>query len=226
MFRDRRDAGRRLAERLKGRRFLNPLVLAIPRGGVVVGGVLARELNAELDVVLSCKLRPPGRPDWAFGAVSETGEVYLDQDSTGTCHPADPLVSVEREHQMRRIAAQRELFRGAQPPCPLGGRSVIVTDDGILTGASMVAALKLVRGQKPHEVIVAVPVAAPDRLRVVREWCDEAVCLLSPLDFFSLGQYYDRFTPVSDAEVVETLRGFVRPAGTPHDTDPPTAGAG
>ena len=210
MFRDREDAARQLAERLKGRRFRNPLVLAIPRGGVVLGAVLARELGAELDVVLSRKLRAPGRPEFALGAVSETGEVYLNHHTEGYRTLVAPELSVEREHQLREIARRRKEYRGGRPAAQMAGRSVIVTDDGIATGSTMIAALKVARGQSPHELIVAVPVGSPERVGEVREWCDEVVCLLTPPDFFAVGQYYDDFPPVEDDTAVAMLRASAR----------------
>lgn len=208
MFRDREDAANRLAEHLRGRRFRDPLVLAIPRGGIVLGAVLARALGAELDVALARKLRAPGHPEFALGAVSEDGEVYLDHHSAGYRQLVAHDLAVERERQLGEIARRRELYRGGRPACELGGRSVVVTDDGIATGSTAIAALKAARGQRPHELIVAVPVAPPDRLAEVREWCDEVVCLDAPPDFHSVGQFYDDFSPVTDDEVAATLRRF------------------
>lgn len=206
MFQDREDAARQLADRLRGRSFRDPLVLAIPRGGVVVGAILARELGAELDVVLARKLRAPGQPELALGAVSETGEVHLTHHTAGARTLVAPQVSVEREFQLNEIALRREAYRGGRPAAEVTGRSVIVTDDGIATGSTMIAALKVARGQHPHELIAAVPVGSPERLGEVREWCDEVVCLETPADLFAVGRYYDDFAPVDDAGVVELLR--------------------
>lgn len=208
MFHTREDAARQLAERLRGRPFRNPLVLAIPRGGVAVGAVLARELGADLDVVLSRKLRAPSQPELAVGAVSETGEVYLNHHTEGYRHLAAPELSVEREYQLREIERRRWLYRAGRPATTVADRSVVVTDDGIATGSTMVAALKVIRGHRPHELIVAVPVGPPNRLDEVRQWCDEVVCLAAPDDFVAVGQYYDGFPPVTDAAAVELLRPF------------------
>jgi hypothetical protein len=214
MFRNREDAAHQLVDRLRTRKFHNPVVLAIPRGGVVLGAVLARELGAELDVVLSRKLRAPGQPEWALGAVSETGEIYLNHHSEGYRHLVAPELSVERERQLTEIARRRELFRAVRPAAELTDRSVIVTDDGIATGSTMVAALKVARGQHPHELIVAVPVASPDRLAEVRQWCDDVVCLAAPPDFFAIGPYYDDFSTVEDSTVLELLQEFAPAAAT------------
>jgi predicted phosphoribosyltransferase len=206
MFRDREDAACRLAATLKGRALHDPLVLAIPRGGVVTGAVLARELGAELDVVLSRKLRAPMQPELAVGAVSEDGRVYLNHYAQEVLDLTERYLAEERRHQLAEIERRKKLFRCVRPPAPVAGRSVIVTDDGIATGSTMIAALQAVKTQKPHELIVAVPVATPDRLAEVRRWCDDVVCLLSPADFWAIGQFYRDFTQVEDEEVVEFLR--------------------
>jgi hypothetical protein len=208
MFLNREEAARRLAERLADRPFRNPLVLAVPRGGVVVGAVLARALGADLDVVLSRKLRAPGRPELALGAVSEAGEVHLNHHTEGYRHLAAPELSVEREYQLREIARWREVYRGGRPEADVAGRSVIVTDDGVATGATLIAALKVARGHHPRELIAAVPVGPPDRLAEVRQWCDEVVCLAAPDEFGALGRFYDDFEPVDDETVLALLKEF------------------
>lgn len=205
MFRDREEAARRLAEKLKGRNLHEPLVLAIPRGGVVTGAVLAQELGAELDVVLSRKLRAPGQPELAVGAISEDGRVYLNPYAQQYLDQMEGYLAEEQRYQLAEIARRKKLFRGARPQAEVAGRSVIVTDDGIATGATMIAALQVVRTQKPREVIVAVPVAAPERLKEVRRWCDDVVCLLSPEEFWAIGQFYEDFTQVEDEQVLDLL---------------------
>lgn len=209
MFRDREDAARQLAQKLKGREWHDPLVLAIPRGGVITGAVLARELGAELDVVLSRKLRCPGQPELALGAISEEGQVYLNHDAEEFALGIKDYLDAERRHQLSEIARRKKLFRSVRPQAPVTGRSVIVTDDGIATGSTMIAALQSVKTQNPHEIIVAVPVAAPDRLKEVGRWCDEVVCLLSPEVFWAIGEFYEDFSQVEDEEVVALLREFV-----------------
>jgi len=205
MFHNRQDAGRRLASRLRRRDLRNPLVLAIPRGGVVVGFMLARELGAELDVVLSRKLRAPAQQEYAMGAISEDGHVYLNPDIPFP-GPFDDYVEHEKRVQLAEIARRKEVFRAVRPQATVEGRSVIVTDDGIATGATMIAALQIVKAQRPPEVIVAVPVSPPDRLEEVRRWCDDAVCLYTPEVFWAIGQFYADFSQVDDAEVLDLLR--------------------
>jgi len=208
MFRDREDAGRQLAEKLKGRPLCNPLVLAIPRGGVVTGAVLAQELGADLDVVLSRKLRAPWLSELALGAIAEDGQVYLTRYAREDLDVTRGYLARERSHQLAEIARRKRLFRGVRPQAPIAGRSVIVTDDGIATGSTMIAALQVVKTQQPREVIVAVPVASPDRLEEVRRWCDEVVCLVSTADFWAIGQFYEDFTQVEDEQVLALLREF------------------
>src|SRR5207247_2248707 len=162
----RQDAASQLADQLRDRRLRRPLVLAIPRGGVVLGAILARELDADLDVLLARKLRAPGNPELAVGAVAETGQVYLSADGAATSSRA--YLERETQVQMREIARRRRLFRGNHPAQPVAGRSIIVVDDGIATGSTIIAGLRAVRTQQPHEIIVAVPVAAPARLDQVR----------------------------------------------------------
>ncbi len=210
MFRDRADAARQLAGRLKGRELHDPLVLAIPRGGVVTGAVLARELGAELDVVLSRKLRAPGQPELAIGAISEDGRVYLNHHAQAFLDRIEEYLAQERRHQLAEIARRKKLFRAVRPQASVAGRSVIVTDDGIATGSTMIAALQAVKAQHPREVIVAVPVASPDRLEEVRRWCDDVVCLLSPAEFWAIGQFYADFSQVEDEQAIELLRSFAR----------------
>lgn len=207
MFQDREDAAVQLAEQLKYLRLRDPLVLAIPRGGVVTGDVLARELGAELDIVFSRKLRAPFQHELALGAVSEDGDVYL--NSFGEEAGADnDYLQRECKHQMAEIERRKKLFRSVRPAATVSGRSVIITDDGIATGATMLAALHVIKNQHPREVIVAVPVASPQRLQEIRRHCNRVVCLLAPEEFWAIGQFYRDFSQVEDETVVELLRHY------------------
>jgi predicted phosphoribosyltransferase len=208
MFHNRADAAYRLAGRLKGREFTDPLVLAIPRGGVITGAVLARELGADLDVILARKLRIPGRPESALGAVAENGAYYLNPFIEPFRDELAEHLARERDLQLGEITRRARLFREARPRARLAGRSVIVTDDGIATGATMIAALKAARSERPLELIVAVPVASPDRLDEVRRHCDKVVCLVAPSDMVAVGKFYTDFAQVEDEDVVIALREF------------------
>jgi predicted phosphoribosyltransferase len=205
-FRDREDAGRRLGDALRSRPLRDPLVLAIPRGGVAVGAPLARSLGAELDVVLARKLRAPFQPEYAIGAIAEDGHITLNPLYRRVAGFSTDYLDQETRYQMAEIDHRKQLFRAVRSPAAMTGRSVIVTDDGIATGSTVIAALQAARSHNPHELIVAVPVAAVDRLEEVRRHCDDAICLLLPDDFYAVGQFYRHFEAVEDEEVVRLLR--------------------
>ncbi len=208
-FRDRRDAGLRLAALLKelgdARPFTRPLVLGIPRGGVVIGEVLARELGAELDVVFARKLRAPEQPELAIGAIGEDGSVYLNEEIYG--HELGAYLEAEKRVQLEEIARRSVLVRSVRPAAEVADRTVIITDDGLATGSTMIAALRSLRGRQPRDLIMAVPVAPSDRLEEVRPLCDYAVCVLTPRDFWAIGQFYENFEPVEDDRMLACLRG-------------------
>jgi predicted phosphoribosyltransferase len=208
MFRDRADAGRQLAQQLQGRVFREPLVLAIPRGGVVVGAALAEGLGADLDVVLARKLRAPEEPELAIGAMAEGGQVYLHPEAEDALLLHEAYLGEERQRRLAEIAWLRERLRGSRPPAPVAGRSVIITDDGIATGSTMIAALQAARVQGPAELLVAVPVADPEALLAVRHWCDDALALVRPESLLAIGQFYDDFTQVDEAQAADLLRSF------------------
>ncbi len=214
IFRDREDAAARLAGLLKQRAAEHlldrPVVLGIPRGGVVIGAVLARELGAELDAVLSRKLRAPSQPELAIGAIGEDGLVYLNRDIWNDDPGLGGYLEGEKRLQMDEIARRAAIIRAVRPAAEVAGRSVIVTDDGLATGATMIASLRTLRARGPRELIVAVPVAPADRLEEIRLLCDEAVCVATPDDFWAIGQFYERFEPVEDENVLTLLRGSAR----------------
>lgn len=226
-FHDRHDAGIRLLQRLRALRLPAaevPLVLAIPRGGVEVGAVLAHGLGADLDVVLARKLRAPGQPELAIGAVTEDGEVELNPFGATIAGSGPDWIEAERRRQIGEIARRRAMYRAVRPPAPIAGRTVIVTDDGLATGSTMLAALRTVRAAGPARVIVALPVASPERLAEVEALCDRVECLLAPRNFLAVGGFYDAFDPVSDDRVVALLREFGR-APSPGDALPAASGA-
>ncbi len=164
MFRNRPEAAHLLTRRFKGRELRDPLVLVIPRGGVVNALVLARELGAELDVVLSRKLREPDQPELAVGAVAEDGQVYLSAAAKELLDLNDENIDNQRAYRLDEIVRRKAMFRAVRPKAAIEGWSVIVTDDRIATGARMMAALPVARAKNPSELIVAVPVASPGRL--------------------------------------------------------------
>ena len=194
-----------LAAELAALHLRNPLVLAIPRGGIETAAPIAERLGAELDVVLARKLRSPDQPELAIGAISETGQVHLDPALVAVTGATKVYVEEERARQRGEIERRRELFRRARPPASMAGRTVILTDDGVATGSTMIAAARTVRAAGPAELIIAVPVAASERLSSLRPLCDRLICLIAAPDFMAVGQFYDRFEEVVDARVVELL---------------------
>lgn len=215
MFKDREDAARQLAAKLKGLPLKDPLVLAIPRGGVVTGAVLARELGAELDVVLARKLRARHDPELAIGAIGEDGEEYLADYARSVIGVDDEYLERERAHQIAEIDRRKACFRAVRPAAEIAGRSVIVTDDGVATGATMLAALHVIRAKQPQELIVAVPVAPPDTLDTLAHVCDHVECVLKPTWLGGISGFYGDFTQVEDDEALRLLREYRRPAPGP-----------
>jgi predicted phosphoribosyltransferase len=206
VFKDRVAAGRELGNRLNQLSLMRPVALGIPRGGVVTAAAIAEVTGAELDIVLSRKLAAPNQPELAIGAVGEDGSIYHDRATQNMVAASPAYLSREIEHQLAEIARRTRMFRAVRPAAGLQGRSVIVADDGIATGSTMLAALQTVWLQKPAELIVAVPVAPPDRLEPIREHCDRLICLESPDDFYAVGQFYLSFDQVNDEEACELLR--------------------
>lgn len=204
IFDSRLDAGRRLAKALAQYRGRNPLVLAIPRGAVAMGATIARELHGELDVVLVKKLRAPHSPEFAVGAVDETGWTYI-ADHAAVSGATEAYLAKEKAAQLELLRRRRAQYTPARESADPAGRIAIVVDDGIATGASMIAALHSVRARKPARLVCAVPVAAPESLENIRPYADEVVCLEAPEEFHAVGQFYREFAQVEDDEVVALL---------------------
>lgn len=205
LFVDRIQAAHMLVERLGAYRDADALVLAIPRGAAPMGRVIADALHADLDVVLVRKLGAPGNREFAVGAVDESGTVHVAEyaATTGADHS---YLEHERARQLQRIREQRRLYSQERPPIDPAGRVVIVVDDGLATGETMVTALAAVRRQAPAKLVCAVPVASSDALARVRALADEVVCLHVPPHLGGVGAFYLRFDQVEDEEVVAALR--------------------
>jgi len=209
-FRDRSDAGRRLAKALSSYKDRDAVVLALPRGGVPVAAEVATRLNAPLDLILVRKIGVPTQPELAMGAVVDglapivvRNEEVIRLSGT-TASEFDEACEKEREEIERR----RRLYIGERSRAKIAGQVAIVIDDGIATGATTRAALQAIRKQKPKELVLAVPVAPPDTLAALREEVDALICLETPDPFIAIGYFYRDFSQVSDEEVVAILRRF------------------
>ncbi len=206
MFQDRLDAARQLVRALDAYRDRHPLVLAIPRGAVPMAKVIAQELGGDFDVVLVRKLRSPHALEVAVGSVDESGWTYVAPHAASFGADQDYLAA-ERQGQLLTIQSRRAQYTPIRPPIDPAGRTVIVVDDGLATGATMIAALHGLRHQQPKRLICAVPVAAPEALERVRPLADEVCCLCAPGTFQAVGQFYRQFEQVEDEEVIALLRG-------------------
>src|SRR5262245_45205664 len=210
IFADRVEAGERLGDALRHLADSDPVVLAIPRGGVIVGEAVARTLDAPLDVVVPRKVGAPGNPELAIGAVAP-GIRVLDRRMVGGLGVSDAYLEREIAEQEVEIERRQQAYRQGRPPQPLRGRVAIVVDDGVATGSTAVAALRWARTQDAEGVVLAVPVAPPQSLERLRAEADELVVLETPSPFFAVGEWYRDFDQISDRQVVDAL---ARSAGT------------
>jgi putative phosphoribosyl transferase len=207
MFANRSDAGIRLADKLKD--YSNRegvLVLALPRGGVSVGFELARQLNIGLDVLIVRKIGVPSQPELAAGAISETGTVHLNQDVISAVGGLDAYIKTEIARQREEISRRIMLYRGGAPIRELTGKTIILVDDGVATGATMMAAIETMGKEPIAKLVTAVPVAPPGTAEKLEHMTDEFVCLEIPEYFLAVGGHYIDFTQVTDEEVMNLLR--------------------
>lgn len=201
MFRNRIDAATQLAAKLSRYKNTNGIVLAIPRGGVTIGKEIAQELNFPLEIILSKKIGHPRNPEYAIGAVSELG-MTVNENITDV-----PMDYIEEEAARLQVQLQEKykLFMGDKKPAALKNKIVILVDDGIATGNTILATISMIKKSSPKKLIVAVPVAPPDTARKISKEVDEFICLLTPSDFYAVGQFYEEFSQVSDEEVIKML---------------------
>jgi len=206
LFADRVDAGRRLAKALQDYKGKNAIVLAIPRGGVVVGFEVANALNIPLDVIIPRKIGAPGNPELAIGSVMEDGTIIMNEELIGFLQVSEDYIKEESESQRIEIERRLKFYRGAAPYPDLKNRVIIMVDDGIATGSTMKAALASVRKRGAKAVVIAVPVGPPSTVEELEKEADQFICLQSPESFMAIGQFYENFTQTSDEEVVKLLK--------------------
>jgi putative phosphoribosyl transferase len=224
VFADRTEAGRRLAERLRHFKDQQPVVLALPRGGVPIAYEVARVLEAPLDLVLVRKIGAPFQPELAIGAVvdGERPELVLNRDLISEYGIPESYVEGERQRQLAEIERRRQQYLSARPRAPIRDRTAIVIDDGIATGATMEAALHATRRAEPRRLVLAVPVAPPDTLERLRPEVDEVVCLLVPAFLGAIGSFYRDFRQLRDEDVIRLLEDAAQWAEHPAPSGPGT----
>lgn len=218
LFRDRQEAGKLLAERLRGFRADSPIVLAVPRGGVVVAAEVARTLGAPLGIVVTRKLGAPGNPELAIGAMAPDGEAVLYDGIARQTGASPEYIERERKQQWAELARRIDAYEGLRGLGGVSGRTVIVVDDGVATGATTKAALRWIRKGKPRRLVLAVPVGARESLDDLRGDADEVISLATPEQFWSVGAFYRDWSQVSDQEVAGILSRAASLPG-PRDRD-------
>jgi len=206
LFADRVEAGKRLASALADYVGKDGIVLAIPRGGVVVGFEIARSLGLSLDVIVPRKIGAPGNPELAIGAITEDGTIILDESLVNQLGVSRAYIKEESERQRLEIKRRLKLYRGDVPVPRLKDREVIIVDDGIATGSAMKAALASVRKSGAKTVIVAIPVGPLSTIRELERQADRVVCLYTPEPFYAIGEFYENFAQIENLEVTEFLK--------------------
>jgi putative phosphoribosyl transferase len=205
LFKNREEAGRKLADALKEFKGKDVVVLGIPRGGVVVANEVAKALGAPLDVVVTRKIEAPGEPEYALGAVTQEGEVIMDRQAAESLGASPAYLDDQVRKKREEVKERMERLRGDKPYPKLEGRVVVIVDDGIATGSSVSAAVMSVKKRKPKEVVVAVPVAPADAVQMLTEEGARVVCLETPGPFLAIGEFYGDFDQVEDMEVKRIL---------------------
>ncbi len=214
-FRDRHDAGRRLAALLAPLREERPVVVGIPRGGVPVAAEIARALGTPLDVTVVRKIGAPRNPEFAIGALAEGGVHVLSEQLVRALGLSDAQLAQLTARVERELQDRLARYRGGRPPTPLGGRTAVLVDDGLATGRSALAAVRSLRRRGAARVVLAVPVAAAQSAQELRRHADAVVCVAEPADLWAVGFWYEDFTPTSDGEVAALLAAYGEPAPPP-----------
>ena len=205
-FTDREDAAKQLATKLDAYAHNpNAIVVGLPRGGVVTAAVVAKALKLPLDIIVTRKIGAPHNPELAIGAVTEEGKVLRNKQLIADLSVSDDYIAQEAAVQQQEAQRRLQAYRGDRPPLDLSGKTVLLVDDGVATGATMKAAIASAKAKDAKKIVVAVPVAPPETVAALKALVDDIVCLHSPEDFAAIGQFYARFAQVTDDEVVRLL---------------------
>jgi putative phosphoribosyl transferase len=208
LFKDQVSAGEKLAEELREYRAENAVILAIPRGGVATGYGLAKKLKLPLDVIVTRKIGAPDNSELAIGAMGETeGSLWLNKHLVADLKVSDEHIKSETKIQKLEIKRRERVYRQGKRALDLKKKTVILVDDGLATGATMIAAVREIRNMAPEKIVVAVPVAPSETVEELRKEADEVICLQTPALFFAVGQWYQNFKQYSDEEVIKFLAG-------------------
>jgi putative phosphoribosyl transferase len=212
IYRDRRQAGKRLAELLMGYKAQpNTLILALPRGGVPIGYELAQALKLPLDIFLVRKLGVPGQEELAMGAIAIGDHYVFNQEIIHALQIPQFIIHQTIDKQKQIIAERNQIYRSNRPAPELKGKTIILVDDGLATGATMRVAVAAIQQQESEKIIVAVPVAAPETCQQLAKEVDEVVCLQTPEPFYGVGRWYENFNQTTDAEVIDLLKHALLP---------------
>lgn len=207
IFSNREEAGKILGAKVKEKGYgKDSLVLGIPRGGVVVAKEVAKILKCELDIIIPRKLRSPFNPELAFGAISDDDSLVIDESLVSLLNISQEFIEQEKKTQLEEIKRRRKKYKMDKLLPDMKGKTVILVDDGIATGATMKAGVISVKKKKPEKIIVAIPVASPQSVEELKEITDEVICLYAPAYFAAVGQFYTEFSQTSDDEVIEILK--------------------
>ncbi len=210
LFKDRLEAGEKLAEILSDYRGERAAVIAVPRGGVEVGYAIASKLDIPLEVTVPRKIGSPMDPELAVGAVAEDGTIYVEEEVSRMLGVGEDWIRIEAERELQEVRRRLEIYRGGKPLPSLEGYTILLVDDGIATGATIIATARFLRKLDPGKLIIAAPVAPPEVLPKLSKEADDIRCLETPTPFFAIGQFYQSFPQLSDSEVLEYLSRIKR----------------
>lgn len=207
VFNDRVDAAKKLVKNMAWLKKEDPIILAIPRGGVVIGDIISSQLGVKLDIIVSRKIGAPHNPELAIGAVTPDGSYFPNADITRMLNVPQKYIDLEISEQIKEIERRLMKFRGTKE-YHLEGRTVVLIDDGIATGATMFTAIQWVKNKKPKQIIVAIPIGPKDTIDKLNETVDKVIVLQSPPNFNAVGEFYEEFEQVNDSQVQEIMSKY------------------